>query len=175
MASLTSAEKSTRVELSQLRIEHDDLQQRLNTVLSSRQADRQTISSLERRIADERRQRSHLESQLAHERKHRKQEEAAVRAAHSQRQSECTDACRLVHGLWIFRLIASIRQMKIIAKFDVVYDSSIEHLARFTLWPPSRHHQNILFYIWIFFIKKYVLILGGGRLYDCWMDSCKSL
>lgn len=44
-------------------------------MITSRQADRQTMQSSERRLGDERRQRQSLESQLNLERKQRKQAE----------------------------------------------------------------------------------------------------
>lgn len=56
--------------------EVEDLQQRLQSALSTKSSDKQTISNLERKLAEERRQRSSLESQLNQERKNRKQEEA---------------------------------------------------------------------------------------------------
>lgn len=62
----------------QLTLQHtvEELQNKLQSALSSRAADRQTISNLERRVAEERRTRLSCETQIAQERKNRKQEEA---------------------------------------------------------------------------------------------------
>lgn len=56
----------------------EDLQERLQNAQSVKQADKQTIATLERRLADERRLRANVDSQLAQERKSRKQEEARL-------------------------------------------------------------------------------------------------
>lgn len=76
MAALTTSEKVFRGEISSLQREGEDFQQRLQSALSTKSSDKQTISNLERKIAEERRLRSNLESQLNQERKNRKQEEA---------------------------------------------------------------------------------------------------
>lgn len=56
--------------------EIDELQSKLQSASSTRNADRQAINNLERRVAEERRARTNCEAQLAQERKNRKQEEA---------------------------------------------------------------------------------------------------
>lgn len=76
MASLTTSDKVSKGEISSLQRDVEDLQQRLQGALSTKSSDKQTISNLERRLAEERRLRSNLESQLNQERKNRKQEEA---------------------------------------------------------------------------------------------------
>lgn len=66
--------------------------------MSSRQLDKQTISSLERRIADERRQRTSCEASLATERRARRAAEEARSAIPPppppQVRLECTDVCK---------------------------------------------------------------------------------
>ena len=76
VAALTTSEKVIKGELSTMQREIEDLQQRYQSAISSRASDKQTISNLERRVAEERRTRCNLESQLNQERKSRKQEEA---------------------------------------------------------------------------------------------------
>lgn len=73
---MTTSEKVIKGELSTMQREIEELQQRYQSVVSSRASDKQTISNLERRVAEERRARCSLESQLNQERKSRKQEEA---------------------------------------------------------------------------------------------------
>lgn len=58
--------------------EIEELQQRLQSALSTKSLDKQTISNLERRLAEERRLRSNLESQLSQERKNRKEDARAA-------------------------------------------------------------------------------------------------
>lgn len=74
--SLTTSDKVAKGELSAMQRELEELQNKLQNVLSCKASDRQTINNLERRLADERRNRSNCESQLAQERKNRKAEEA---------------------------------------------------------------------------------------------------
>lgn len=76
VAHLTTSEKVSKGEMSALQREVEELQNRLQSTSSARATDRQTISTLERRISEERRLRSNCETQLAQERKSRKQEEA---------------------------------------------------------------------------------------------------
>lgn len=78
MASLTTTEKVSKGELSAMQREIEELQQRLQSALSTKSLDKQTISNLERRLAEERRLRSSLESQLSQERKNRKEEARAA-------------------------------------------------------------------------------------------------
>lgn len=100
---MCATEKSLRSELSSLQHSNEELQTKLHNVTTLRTNDRQTITNLERRLAEERRSRAQLETQLAQERKNRKQQEqqAAQQAAQLQQNSmqahqprECTDACR---------------------------------------------------------------------------------
>ncbi|KAB0793090.1 hypothetical protein PPYR_12710 [Photinus pyralis] len=92
---LTTSEKVAKGEMSALQREIEELQSRLQGANSVRQTDRQTISSLERRIAEERRLRSNCEAQLSQERKNRKQEEArAAQVAAQSSRGECTELCK---------------------------------------------------------------------------------
>lgn len=96
VAHLTTSEKVCKGEMSALVREVEELQSRLQSTGTARATDRQTINTLERRIAEERRLRSNCEAQLAQERKTRKQEEARaaqVAAAQSSR-GECTETCK---------------------------------------------------------------------------------
>lgn len=65
-------------------------------LVSARQLDKQTISSLERRIADERRQRTACEASLASERRARRAAEEArtLPPPTPLVRQECTDACK---------------------------------------------------------------------------------
>ncbi|XP_063916196.1 macoilin isoform X2 [Zophobas morio] len=95
VAALTTSEKVIKGELSTMQREIEDLQQRYQSAISSRASDKQTISNLERRVAEERRTRCNLESQLNQERKSRKQEEArAAQVVAQSSRGECTEACR---------------------------------------------------------------------------------
>ncbi|XP_037041722.1 macoilin-2 isoform X2 [Bradysia coprophila] len=67
--------------------ENDELDKKLQELLSTRQIDRQSIQNCERRITEERRQRQTLESQLNSERKQRKLVEEKLR-------TECGEACK---------------------------------------------------------------------------------
>lgn len=76
MAALTTSEKVSKGELLAMQRELEELQNKLQNALSSRNADKQSINNLERRVAEERRARTNAEAQLTQERKNRKQEEA---------------------------------------------------------------------------------------------------
>lgn len=81
LASVSSCERSAKTELSQLQHHNDDLQARLHGLVTARQMDKQTISQLEKKLAEERRARGTCEAQLAAERKAKKAEEAAAAQA----------------------------------------------------------------------------------------------
>lgn len=76
VAALTTSEKVYKGE--QLSLQHtvEELQNKLQSILSSKAVDRQTINNLERRFAEERRLRLSSEAQIVQERKNRKLEEA---------------------------------------------------------------------------------------------------
>ncbi|CAG0881476.1 unnamed protein product [Cyprideis torosa] len=89
---LTSSERLTRAELNQVQVDNENLQSKLHSLVTARQQDKQTISTLEKKVTEERRERTKLESQLAAERKN-KQKEDSVRSASKGQQ--CTDQCRM--------------------------------------------------------------------------------
>lgn len=76
MATLTTSEKVSKGDILTMQRELEELQNKLQIALNTRNADKQAINNLERRIADERRARTNAEAQLTQERKNRKQEEA---------------------------------------------------------------------------------------------------
>lgn len=76
MATLTTSEKVSKGELSALQRELEESLSKLQIALNTRNADKQAINNLERRMVDERRARTNAEAQLTQERKNRKQEEA---------------------------------------------------------------------------------------------------
>lgn len=95
VAALTTSEKVSKGEITAMQRELEDMQQRLQSALSSKASDRQQINSLEKRIADERRLRASLEQQLNQERKSRKAEEArAAQVAAQSSRGECTEQCK---------------------------------------------------------------------------------
>lgn len=70
---------------------------RLSGMVSARQLDKQTLTSLERRIAEERRQRTACEASLASERRARRAAEEARSAAPPVQpliRQECTETCK---------------------------------------------------------------------------------
>ncbi|KAL0275614.1 UNVERIFIED_CONTAM: hypothetical protein PYX00_003417 [Menopon gallinae] len=98
LVSVTNCERSAKSELTQLQHHNDDLQTRLHGLVSARQLDKQAMSQLEKKLADERRARGSCEAQLAAERKAKKAEEAAaaqaVAIATALNKGECTESCR---------------------------------------------------------------------------------
>ncbi|XP_063041846.1 macoilin-1 [Engraulis encrasicolus] len=97
ISSLSSAERSMRSELGQLRQENELLQNRLHNAVQAKQKDKQTIVALEKRLKAEQEARAAAEKQLAEEKKRKKMEEAtaarAVALAAASR-GECTDSLR---------------------------------------------------------------------------------
>ncbi|XP_048084987.1 macoilin-1 isoform X1 [Alosa alosa] len=97
ISSLSSAERSMRSELGQLRQENELLQNRLHNAVQAKQKDKQTIVQLEKRLKAEQEARAAAEKQLADEKKRKKMEEAtaarAVALAAASR-GECTDSLR---------------------------------------------------------------------------------
>lgn len=99
LASVASCERNAKSELTQLQHHNDDLQTRLHGLVSARQLDKQAMSQLEKRLADERRARGTCEAQLAAERKAKKADDAAAAAqaaamAAALNKGECTESCR---------------------------------------------------------------------------------
>ncbi|XP_030644887.1 macoilin-1 isoform X3 [Chanos chanos] len=97
ISSLSSAERSMRSELGQLRQENELLQNKLHNAVQAKQKDKQTIVQLEKRLKAEQEARAAAEKQLADEKKRKKMEEAtaarAVALAAASR-GECTDSLR---------------------------------------------------------------------------------
>ncbi|XP_075237641.1 macoilin [Lycorma delicatula] len=95
---LLNSEKTNKSDLCQLQIDNEELQSKLHGLVSARQMDKQALSQLERRVADERRLRTVCEAQLAAERKAKKAEEAAAARAAAMATAaakvECTESCR---------------------------------------------------------------------------------
>ncbi|XP_033228321.1 macoilin isoform X2 [Belonocnema kinseyi] len=95
---LMSGERQAKSELQQLQHDNDQLQSKLHGLVSARQMDRQTLSTLEKRVADERRQRNSCEVSLASERRARRAAEEARSAIPPPPpplvRQECTDACK---------------------------------------------------------------------------------
>ena len=81
LSNITLSERTTKTELTQLQHLNEDLQTRLHSLVSGRQLDKQTMSQLEKKLAEERRARGSCEAQLAAERKAKKAEEAAAAQA----------------------------------------------------------------------------------------------
>ncbi|XP_051949256.1 macoilin-1-like [Xyrauchen texanus] len=95
---LSSAEKSMRSELGQLRQENELLQNKLHNAVQAKQKDKQTIVQLEKRLKAEQEARAAVEKQLSEEKKRKKLEEAtaarAVALAAAASRGECTDLLR---------------------------------------------------------------------------------
>ncbi|XP_011500539.1 PREDICTED: macoilin-1 [Ceratosolen solmsi marchali] len=95
---LLSVERQAKGDIQQLQHDNDQLQSKVHGLVSARQLDKQTMTSLERRIADERRQRTACEASLASERRARRAAEEARSAIPPSPptlvRQECTDACK---------------------------------------------------------------------------------
>lgn len=74
------SERTARSELLQLQGINDDLTSRVQGLVAARQADKQNLASLEKKLNDERRVRAGCEAQLVAERKTKRQEESALQA-----------------------------------------------------------------------------------------------
>ncbi|XP_065582069.1 macoilin-like [Artemia franciscana] len=97
---LNTSERSARAELTQLQHDNDGLQNKLFGVVSARQADKTSLSSLEKKLQEERKVRTSLEAQLAQERNAKKTEDNSLTRsgnnAVSSKGGECTnEACKL--------------------------------------------------------------------------------
>ncbi|CAH3126410.1 unnamed protein product [Porites lobata] len=95
MHSLMASERSTKVELQQLKSECEVIQQKLQTMSTQRQQDRNSMASLERKLKTERDARLLAESQLRDERRRQKAEDAAAK-----QRDETTghDACNALRS-----------------------------------------------------------------------------
>lgn len=94
MHSLMASERSTKVELQQLKSECEVIQQKLQTMSSARQQDRQSLSALERKHKTERDARLLAESQLREERRRQKAEDAAAKQRDETTGHEACNALR---------------------------------------------------------------------------------
>ncbi|KAI4456243.1 macoilin [Holotrichia oblita] len=157
VAALTTSEKVSKGE--QLLLQHtvEELQNKLQSILSSRAADRQTISNLERRVADERRSRLNCEAQIAQERKNRKQEEArAAQVAAQSSRGECTEACKARRReldaelqecrsaqRWAEERIASLERENSIL-MDKIHETDILRSALESIQDKNTHLENNL-------------------------------
>ncbi|XP_043275964.1 macoilin-1 isoform X2 [Venturia canescens] len=95
---LVIGERQAKKEIQQLQNDNEQLQNKLHGLVTARQVDKQTMSSLERRIAEERRQRTACEASLVSERRARRVAEEARSSIPPPLpplvRQECTDACK---------------------------------------------------------------------------------
>lgn len=90
-------DKNLRTEHYQLKIDNENLQNKLHNLVTSRQQDKQNISILEKKMNEERKMRAGIELQLTTERKAKKVDEAAAARAiamASTQRSECSEQCK---------------------------------------------------------------------------------
>ncbi|KAB7496817.1 Macoilin-1, partial [Armadillidium nasatum] len=98
---LLSNEKAMRQEMNQLHQDNDNLQNKLHNLVTARQNDRSTITSLEKKLQEERRSKQNTENQIAQlERRAKKLEEQnqARAQALANAKSECSESCRSRRG-----------------------------------------------------------------------------
>ncbi|KYQ57910.1 Macoilin [Trachymyrmex zeteki] len=95
---LLNGERQAKGDIQQLQHDNDQLQSKLHGLVTARQLDKQTVSSLEKRIAEERKQRNACEASLLSERRARRAAEEARSAIPPPPppliRQECTDACK---------------------------------------------------------------------------------
>ena len=94
---LLSSDRTQKAELAQLQQDNENLQTKLHNLVTARQQDKQSLSTLEKKLVEEKKAKGGLESQLATERKNKKVEaDAAARAlaVSVARAPECTDSCK---------------------------------------------------------------------------------
>ena len=65
-------ERSLKSEISSLLVEKSTLEARINTLISSRAGEKQTLTSLEKKLMEEKRQRAEFQLKLETERKNKK-------------------------------------------------------------------------------------------------------
>ncbi|CAG2107420.1 unnamed protein product [Medioppia subpectinata] len=90
-------DRSVKNELSQLRQDNENLQQRLHNLVTAKQHDKQTIIKLEKSLDEEKKRlKANVELQVTNEKKAKKAEEVAARAAQiaAQNRLECSDNCK---------------------------------------------------------------------------------
>ncbi|XP_076179928.1 macoilin isoform X4 [Ptiloglossa arizonensis] len=95
---LQNGERQTKGDIQQLQHDNDQLQSKLHGLVTARQLDKQTMSSLEKRIAEERKQRTSCEASLVSERRARRAAEEARSTVPPPPppliRQECTDTCK---------------------------------------------------------------------------------
>ncbi|XP_053995366.1 macoilin-1 isoform X3 [Hylaeus anthracinus] len=95
---LQNGERQSKGDIQQLQHDNDQLQSKLHGLVTARQLDKQAMSSLEKRIAEERKQRTACEASLVSERRARRAAEEARSAIPPPPppliRQECTDACK---------------------------------------------------------------------------------
>ncbi|CAK9805708.1 Maco1a [Anthophora plagiata] len=95
---LQNGERQAKSDIQQLQHDNDQLQSKLHGIVTARQLDKQTISSLEKRIAEERKQRTACEASLVSERRARRAAEEARSVIPPPPppliRQECTDTCK---------------------------------------------------------------------------------
>ncbi|XP_061934911.1 macoilin-1 isoform X7 [Apis cerana] len=96
ISSLQNGERQAKGDIQQLQHDNDQLQSKLHGLVTARQLDKQTMSSLEKRIAEERKQRTACEASLVSERRARRAaEEARIPPPPPPLvRQECTDTCK---------------------------------------------------------------------------------
>ncbi|XP_014204949.1 macoilin-1 isoform X1 [Copidosoma floridanum] len=128
---LLSGERQAKGDIQQLQHDNDQLQSKLHGMMSTRQLDKQTISSLERRIADERRQRTACEASLASERRARRAAEEARSAIPPPPpplvRQECTDACKSRRAQMEQDLKSLRRELKVKEERCTAYEKEVAH------------------------------------------------
>ncbi|XP_039311686.1 macoilin-1 isoform X3 [Solenopsis invicta] len=95
---LLNGERQAKGDIQQLQHDNDQLQSKLHGLVTARQMDKQTMTSLEKRIAEERKQRTACEASLLSERRARRAAEEARSAIPPPPppliRQECTDTCK---------------------------------------------------------------------------------
>lgn len=98
ISNLQNGERQAKGDIQQLQHDNDQLQSKLHGLVTARQLDKQTMSSLEKRIAEERKQRTACEASLVTERRARRAAEEARSALPPPPpplvRQECTDSCK---------------------------------------------------------------------------------
>ncbi|EEB13966.1 Macoilin, putative [Pediculus humanus corporis] len=134
LSNITLSERTTKTELTQLQHLNEDLQTRLHSLVSGRQLDKQTMSQLEKKLAEERRARGSCEAQLAAERKAKKAEEAAAAQAIAMatlNKGECTEMCRSKRREFEADIKQLRRELKLKEERILASDREIQSLRQY--------------------------------------------
>ncbi|XP_012275479.1 macoilin-1 isoform X2 [Orussus abietinus] len=127
---LLNGERQVKGDIQQLQHDNDQLQSKLHGLVTARQLDKQTMSSLERRIAEERRQRTACEASLASERRARRAAEEARSAVPPPPplvRQECTDACKSRRAQLEQDLKALRREIKLKEDRCIILEKDASH------------------------------------------------